>query len=205
MNDDLDPAAYPLTWPVGWPRTPAAERVRAGNKFGGVSFDRARRGLMEEIRRLGGTNVVLSTNQPVRRDGAPYAAQRIIEDPGVAVYFTRRDQKTLVMARDAYTGMADNMRSLALAVDHLRGLERHGGGVMVERAFAGFAALPAPGKKPWRVVFGWPAHAAAEIGAIETRFRELAKSRHPDVTKGSEDAMTELNVAAADARMEAAG
>ena len=57
------------------------------------------------------------------------------------------------MARDAYKTVAGNMRSLTLAIEAMRQLERHGGSTMMERAFQGFAAIAPPDwKKPWREV-----------------------------------------------------
>lgn len=193
----MSATAYPLCWPAGWPRTP--HRVRAGSKFRGVTFERARRGLQEEVRRLGGHAVVLSTNQPVRQDGAPYAATRLIHDPGVAIYFTRGGAP-VVMARDAYTEIAANLRSLAMAIEHLRGLDRHGGGVMVEKAFTGFLALPAPGDspdapRPWRDVLeisGDP-NLIPHPTMVEAAFRVLARRLHPDVPgTGSSERFQEL-------------
>ena len=49
--------------------------------------DQARR-LRGEFAPLGGTAIVLSTNQRVRNDGIPYAVRSQIDDPGAAVYFS---------------------------------------------------------------------------------------------------------------------
>lgn len=141
--------AFPLAWPDGWPVTPDWKRRKDHNfgskVYGPLTFDRARRGLTDELQRLGARNVVLSTNLPIRQDGMPYAgaALKRMESPGVAVYFTL-NKKPMVMAQDAYADIAANCRSLALAIDGMRQLERHGGGLMMERAFSGFAALPPP-------------------------------------------------------------
>jgi hypothetical protein len=134
--------AYPLKWPTGWPRHQSRER---DTRFRGPTYrwDRVYGGLMDELRRIGATNVVVSTNQPVRNDGLPYAQQRNIFDPGVAVYFARR-KKALVMAQDRFDTIIGNMRSLAISIEGLRQMERHGGATMMERAFDGFAALPPP-------------------------------------------------------------
>ncbi len=73
---------YPLCWPAGRPRTRYPKRSRFG-----ANFVRARNCLMHEIKLLGGQNVVLSTNIPLRRDGLPLASYRIPINKGVAVYF----------------------------------------------------------------------------------------------------------------------
>lgn len=134
--------AYPLSWPPGWPRQGGREN---DSRFKGPTYhwDRVYRGLKEELRRIGATNIVISTNQPLRNDGFPYAQQRNISDVGVAVYFTRNG-KSLVMAQDKFWSIIGNMRSLTMAIEGLRQMERHGGAVMLERAFDGFAALPPP-------------------------------------------------------------
>ena len=190
--------AYPLQWPDGWPRTPSYRREN-DNRFGGrggITVGRARDQLMDELRRLGATNIVVSTNVPVKPDGLLYADNKRIDDPGIAVYFKFK-KKSLVMARDAFTSVAGNLRTLGLAVEHLRGLERHGGSFMFEKAFTSFLAIAPPDwKKPWREVFGikpdW-------TGDITELYREKARLRHPDAG-GSDTLMAELNVAYEEAR-----
>lgn len=199
--------AFPLAWPEGWPRTPPHQRSqthRFGGKVYSLSFDRARLDLMDELHRLGARNVILSTNVPLRNDGAPYAgaAERRLDDPGVAVYFTLKG-KPLAMARDGFQHIAANMRSLFLAVEGLRQLERHGGSYMMERAFSGFLALPAPASaaRPWWAILGYISPAGITASQVETQFRYLAQQRHPD-SGGSHDAMAELNAARAAALKE---
>jgi len=91
------------------------------------------------------------------------------------------------------------LRSLALAIEGLRQLERHGGSLMLERAFTGFLAIAPPAwKKPWREVFGikpnW-------TGNITELYRAKARTRHPDAG-GSDTLMAELNIAYEEARRE---
>jgi hypothetical protein len=50
----------------------------------------------------------------------------------------------MTMACDRFDNAAANMRSLGLAIEAMRQLERHGGGAMMEKAFSGFVALPPP-------------------------------------------------------------
>jgi hypothetical protein len=185
--------AYPLQWPYGWPRTPAAER---GKSRFASSYDRAVRKLRDEVRMLKGDNLVISSELPITKSGAPYAdfARRKIEDPGVAVYFTLNGQER-VMARDAYETVHENIMSIAHAIEHMRGLSRHGGDHMMNTAFQGFTALPAPDAvkpvRPWWTVLGLPrgTYSKEVINAV---FRDKAKAAHPEAG-GSTDAMTELN------------
>jgi DnaJ-class molecular chaperone len=83
------------------------------------------------------------------------------------------------------------MRSIALGVEHLRGLERHGGGAMMERAFSGFAALPPPKGLHWDTLGIPPGSQAHDI---ERAFRRKAMTAHPD-HGGSDAAMAELTSA----------
>ncbi|MGO8921400.1 MAG: J domain-containing protein [Xanthobacteraceae bacterium] len=193
--------AYPLQWPDGWPRT-AFNLRESDRKFGGhvhgLTMGRARDQLLDELRLLGARDIVVSTNVQLRRDGLPYSDQRRIEDPGVAVYFTLK-KRPRVMARDRFISVAGNMRSLTLAVEAMRQLERHGGSHMVERAFAGFTAIAPPDwKKPWREVFGVKPEWRGDIAAL---YREKARHRHPDVG-GADTLMAELNDAYAEAKRE---
>lgn len=217
--------AFPLAWPDGWQRTPQhlqkdGAHFRVGDGYEGsgdqrryvgkrmISFDRARQLLTDELGRLNARGVILSTNVPLRLDGNPRAdaASRRMDDPGVAVYFQLKG-KPMVMAADGYSNIAANLRSLGLAIEALRQLERHGGGVMMERAFAGFTALPAPEgsapKRAWWVVlnYGEDPESRLDLSAdeVEARFRTLAKRRHPDADGGSKEAMAELNQAREDA------
>jgi hypothetical protein len=185
--------AFPLQWPDGWPRNP----YRGGSRFD-TSFDKARIKLLNELRMLGADNIVISSNLPLRQDGYPYSDKYKVDDPGVALYF-RLKKRPMVMARDDYSYVRDNLCALWHAIAHLRGLERHGGATMMERAFAGFVAIAPPDwKKPWREVFGVKPEWSGDITAL---YREKARRRHPDAG-GSDTLMAELNLAFAEAKKE---
>lgn len=197
--------AFPLAWPEGWKRTIPYRRKSGPFR---TTFAAARADLLDELRLLKASAVVISSNMAVRNDGLPYAetARRKIEDPGVAVYFARGERR-LVMARDVFATVHDNLRSIGLAIAALRAMERHGGGDMMDRAFDGFAALPPPSVSAtlgWREVFGpIPPHlsAATTLELVEQRFREKARANHPD-RGGSSVIMARLNGAIEEARRE---
>jgi hypothetical protein len=193
--------AYPLQWPEGWPRTPEHKREsdqRFDSRIYGLTVARAFQQLTTELERLGATNIVISSNIPVRRDGIPYSERAKSPDPGVAAYFVLK-KRPMVMPVDRFVSVAGNMRSLSLAIQAMRQLERHGGGTMMERAFTGFAAIAPPDwKRPWREVFGVKPDWHGDIRAL---FKEKAKHRHPDAG-GNDDLMAELNVAFAEAKRE---
>jgi len=170
--------AYPLAWPPGWPRHKGQRD--SDRRFAGPTYrwDRVFRGLLDELRRIDAvtSSVVVSTNQPVRQDGLPYAQQRAISDPGVAVYF-KRNGKALVMAQDRFDTVMGNMRSLTMAIEGLRQMERHGGATMLERAFDGFAALP-PLEDCWAILGLTGRGPNLNTDLIMRMFRAKAKEGH---------------------------
>lgn len=183
--------AYPLQWPAGKPRKQFPERSR----FVERSIDAATRVLSEELRRLGASNMVLSTNLRLRNDGFPRSNQAQPSDRGVAVYFSYKKQP-MCFACDRWDRIQDNIYAIAMTIEALRGIERWGSGSMVEQAFTGFVALPAPrsANDPWGLLGIRPGATEAEIDAA---YREKAKKAHPDAPGGSVEAMQALNEARA--------
>lgn len=176
--------AYPLQWPEGWPRTPSHQQERGwqfkqksatGWRDQLVTFATARDKLYDELQRLSATSPIVSTNHPTDRYGIPTESKRRVEDEGVAVYFTLKG-RGMVMACDRFDNAAANMRSLGLAIEALRQLERHGGGTMIEKAFTGFVALPSP-KSPYEILGLQPGATEEEIDAA---YRRKAMAVHPD-------------------------
>lgn len=173
---------FPLSWPAGRARTPAHRRQRP--KFKAPTFARARDDLLAELRRHGATNVILSTNVELRQDGLPYSGRRNPDDPGVAVYFTRKE-RDLAIACDQWVSVEENLRAISDAIECLRMIGRRGTGDMVDAAFTGFTALPAaPAKRSWWDVLGVSAHASTE--SVETSYRALSKQFHPDRNPGDD-------------------
>ena len=183
--------AFPLHWPAGWPRARDPQRSRFD-----VSFVAARDGLFDEIGRMGGRYIVLSTNIELRRDGLPYANQPEPRDSGVAVYFERKGRQ-MVFACDRWDRVKDNMRAIQKTVEAMRGIERWGASDMLERAFSAFEALPAhgaPARRTWREVLGFPPAAQPDREGIDIAYRSKAKRTHPDAG-GSIEAFSELQQA----------
>lgn len=202
--------AYPLQWPEGWPRG------RAGNlsdaRFGSnLTVQRAARALEKELTALGAKGVVLSTNlKATLGSSATEGRGSSPKDPGAAIYFEYLGQQ-MVMAQEIFQSVAGNIRSLGLAIEAMRQLERHGGGYMMKRAFQGFAQLLPPSGSPqtkavdWRVELG-PfldgLDAADVLVLAESRYRLKAKMAHSDRTGGDDSRMIVLNAAIAAARIE---
>lgn len=210
--------AYPLTWPVGWPRTPGLSRKSANfgtkedvsSKYGNGSWKQhkeltiavARERLNEEVTRLGVRNPILSTNVELRSDGQPRSDRRDPADPGVALYFTIKG-KPVVLACDKWDRVADNIAAIAKHIESIRGQARWGVGSL-EQAFAGYDALPGPEtvtKRTWRQVLQLEPGARPSADLLRSLYRKLAMERHPD--RGGNDAlMAELNSAHDEAKRE---
>ncbi|MEW8189904.1 MAG: hypothetical protein AB2766_11425 [Candidatus Thiodiazotropha endolucinida] len=182
--------AYPLHWPEGWKRTP--RHMVDVSRFK-VTPDRARRNMLEEIRRLVGygykrDDVIISTNLRLRKDGEPYATQRAPDDQGVAVYFKYK-KKPMVFACDQWSHIHDNMQAIAKTIEALRGIERWGASDMMERAFTGFVALEHQPAESWSDVLQMGNRINKTdrewLAEAERHFRLLCKDAHPD--KGGSD------------------
>lgn len=190
--------AYPLRWPLGWKRTSMNQRA-ANNNWKGTT-DKYRRELLDELRRLGATDIVISTNVPLRKDGEFYADFRTPDDPGVAIYF-KRGGKAFSLACDKYTRITWNVHAIGLTIEAMRQIERCGASDMLDRAFTGFAALPESTEKSWRNVLGFAPGEFPSMDHVERLYRERARQAHPD-RGGSDAAMQELNRARDAARAE---
>jgi len=166
--------AYPLYWPEGWKRT----AYRNNSKFKS-GFGAARNLLTAEIARMGGSNVIISSNVPLRNDGLPRANCPEPSDPGIAVYFTYR-KKDMVFACDKYRRTWENVYAIAKTVEAIRGIERWGASDMMERAFRGFSALPERSSQAWREDLGFSADQRVTVEEVQAKFRTLAHEHHPD-------------------------
>ena len=204
MSDTVP--GFPLQWPIGWPRTPNASRIfgrfhTTGRDDGrsyihkkpltvAIAVDR----VFNELRQMGigDWNIVISSNIPLRLDGTPRSGQAKPIDPGVAVYWRENNDKRRVMAIDRYRDVEDNIAAIAATLNAMRAIERHGGSPVMERAFTGFDALPAPDQgKHWKEVLG----VCANAFEVNLSYRSLASKFHPDKPGGSHEKMAELNKA----------
>jgi hypothetical protein len=70
--------AFPLAWPINRPRSTWAQESRFKTTLG-VAI----REVQNEVARLGGSNLIISSNLPTRQDGMPYANARQPQDRGV--------------------------------------------------------------------------------------------------------------------------
>lgn len=188
---------FPLRWPPSQPRTkhPMHAQFR-------MTPGAARDELVEELKRLGASDVVITSNVPLRRDGTPYA-DGDPDDPAVCVYFKLAhggpDAGPVQheIACDAWRLVHDNMRAIGKTVEAIRGIRRWGASQLMARVMSAFRMLPAAnGRRPWHeVLCVSPTASAAEIRAAH---RAQALLAHPD-RGGSHDRMAEINAALAEA------
>jgi hypothetical protein len=217
-------AAYPLSWPEGWKRTPSSQReagrfnkkeresrqvppgqpasysVRTRDLSVADAVDR----ILGELGRMGieRQDVIVSTNVRTRIDGMPRSGERAPDDPGAAVYWKLPQQPTRCMAVDRYTKVADNLAAIAATLEAMRAIERHGGAEILNRTFQGFLALPEKASQPWREVLGLR-HDPVTIEGVEAKFREAVRICHPDIPgTGDRDKYEAIVRAREDARNE---
>jgi hypothetical protein len=196
--------AYPLAWPPGWKRANQRARAkflgkvsRSTGEPGGwspkqaLTIEQAMQRLRAELRRFGvsDSQTTISTNLRLRQDGCPMSGQAQPQDPGVAVYWKDGKQSRCI-ATDRYTKVQDNIAAIAATLEAMRAIERHGGAEILDRAFTGFAALPAP-EQPWQVL-GLDSHATKD--QVREAYRRLARDHHPD-RGGDEQQMMRINSA----------
>lgn len=189
------PTRYPLQWPEGWKRTQSYQRKTATFSRQGKAltvFDGVQR-VLDELQRLGvhQDDVVVSTNLQTRLDGLPRSNQARPGDPGVCVYWKPAKSPMRCMAVDRYDEVQDNLAAVAATLEAMRSIERHGGAAILDRAFTGFAALPAPvgGKRDWWTVLELPS--TASQADIRDAFNRLAREHHPD-RGGTDERMAEI-------------
>jgi len=193
------PLAYPLAWPAHRPRRTSGWKNGKFTKRGQwvTNVDSIAR-VKEEVRKLGGSNLLISSNVALRQDGFPRSGQGEPADRGVCAYFSLKGEP-MAVACDRYTTVADNLAAIAAHLDATRAIERHGVASASE-TLQTFALLAAPAgsapTRPWREVLsmsGHPMH-GDDPAEVARRYRVLAAERHPD-RGGSQEAMAELNAA----------
>lgn len=187
--------SYPLKWPAGWPRT---ERPQNGSYKTSVAG--ALNNLRTEIRRLCGDaaakTLILSSNATLGNDNP--------KDCGVVAY-VMWEEKQIAIPCDRWVRIEQNVQAIALTIEAMRAIERHGAKHMIRAMFQGFAALPAPGsKRTWRHSLGFAPDSKPSIDYVEKQYRTLAKDHHPDSPGGNVDRMAEINAAIKQAREELA-
>lgn len=198
-------SAFPLSWPPQRPRRAATAR-KFGHfsvkKWNGhynatatISIAEAVKRIQDELDAIGARYPVISSNLDLRLDGLPRSGQAEAVDPGVALYFDLKG-KPHCLPCDTYTKVAQNMAAIAAHMEKTRAIERYGVASIAEM-FAGFEALPAPGKadsQQWRNVLGLGRDETITEDALSDIYRQKAREA------GNEAALKELNIARDEAR-----
>lgn len=184
--------SYPLTWPEGWPRTNFSRTHRDDPRHS-ITIGDGCEMVVAELRRIGATGIIISSNLRARLDGQPYSGQAEPAGRGIAVYFQLKNRPT-VLACDKWNKVSRNLWAIAKHVEALRGQERWGVG-SIEQAFAGYAQLPGIGETSglsWWKELGVAVNADAET--IKSAYYKRSKETHPD-RGGSHEAQSRLNEA----------
>jgi hypothetical protein len=175
------PGPFPLSWPSDWNRTKSSSRR---NSRYHISFVGARNDLLQELRRYGVSNAVITSNLMARADGLPYANQREPEDPGIAVWWYDRLAQTMrVMPCDTWHTTRENLRAIGKAVEALRILKTCGAGQIQQRAEQVFDVKSLPGsdsKHPWWFDRLKLEHWPPTREDIRKAFRRRSAETHPD-------------------------
>jgi hypothetical protein len=181
---------YPLCWPNNVPRV--APHSRGCPNFQISSVASAVQLVLAEINRLNNrrwdykdASVVVSTNVRPTLAGLPASNQAEPADTGVAIYFTlrfavngRQFERPTVLTCDKWRKTADNIKAIAKDIEAQRARQRWGC-TSIEQAFQGYRAIPEKcGGPSWWALLAIPSTATKE--QIKDRFRELAKTAHPD-------------------------
>lgn len=189
-----EPRSFPLQWPNNWPRAPHRQQ----SKFKAPDLNRAVNKIEDEVERLDGKGLVISTNLKPTLSSKPEFVSTT-GDVGAAVYFNFKNTP-IALACDKWNRVQDNLWAIACHIENLRAQERWGVG-RLEQAFAGYKALPEQaGAVTWWGVFGFKTEADALCGSasIREKYKALCRQHHPD-TGGSNERMVELNMAYSDA------
>lgn len=178
--------AYPLSWPAGWSRSKFRKAAQFTTYKRRLDVSDGANRVFGELEKLKVKlpDVVISTNIKPGLGSRSLTRADQVTDPGAAVYWNDKQGRPRVMAIDIYDRVADNLAAIAATLEALRAIERHGGAEILERAFTGFTALPAPDhQRTWREVLGvasLPGNKAEARESVETAYRRLRSLHHPD-------------------------
>ena len=179
---------YPLSWPMGQPRTPAHRR--RDSRFKLTTRFSVWAALQAELGRFSAKSIVITSNVPLRPSGSPYPGAARLPDPGVAAYFARAQQHYAI-ACDTYRRVEENARALCATLDAMRRIDRHGSGHLLAQALSGFAELPpAPS---WWTILGLP-EPPVDQKIAKHALRSHLGNAHPD-RGGNRAAMMEIQAA----------
>lgn len=163
---------YPLAWPTTIPRWAGG---RQAGKFK-ATLATAMTNVRDSLRLFGTdsgkpvTEVVIISNVTL---GVSKPA-----DPGVAIWF-KWDGLGICIPVDRYASVEANLQAIHHVIEARRVEMRHGTLALVRASFAGFMALPSPGRLWWQVL-GFPNGTAVSQKGLDAAYRARVKVVHPD-------------------------
>lgn len=172
----------PLQWPIGRVRV----QIPGHPKFKAGSIVEEAQNIYREIRLMGGSDVVISSNMQYKADGMPFFRQSV-SDTGVAVYFKNANGEEQCIPCDSWITLEQNMRAISKTIDAMRGIERWGGKALMNAAFSGFKQLPSAiiteppkdrVKREWWQVLNVDRYASAP--EVKQAYRKAQTLTHPD-------------------------
>lgn len=155
--------------------------------------------IARELKHLGAKDFVLEADfreSDIRLDGLPRAQARQPEFPGIRVSFESK-HGPLRYQTDTCEFWQHNVRSIALGLEALRAVDRHGISSRSEQ-YTGFKALPGPrrvtAEEATAAVYRI-ANLSSNQCAIEQAWRRAVFAAHPDRNGGNQAAWDELQAA----------
>ena len=185
-----------------WPGEEHTPRINSAFRVGAFKTERM---LRDELHKISARNIVLKTFHPEkahRRDGGIRVDARAPWHPGVILEFEKPELTSdgdtrfakISLPCDTYRLWEDNLRAIAMVLEGLRMIDRHG--VSQGAQYQGYLALP---PKPGEMTVEDAAAFLATQGGVdgaegallkheafaETAYKAAAKKLHPD--KGGSD------------------
>jgi hypothetical protein len=170
---------------VAWPGKQTTSRKRGAFKAG---YTDTLRLLDRELRHLGARSVVFQVAMDasdIRLDGQPRAGARA-RHPGVIVSFESK-HGPLSYPCDTFSSWEDNVRAIALALEHLRTVDRYGVTKTGEQ-YRGWSKLPPPIVTPapmsediaYGTLFEFGGGEEITKENLDQIYRRAAMATHPD-------------------------
>lgn len=128
-----------------WPPHRKPTTARSGDTFRASLGDTLDK-LETELARIRATNVVVeidvSQAELRRGNGEPVVRASVRKTPGIVLHYTDKDGRAVTMPADRYRTWSANLRALALTLESLRAVDRHGATSSGEQ-YRGWMALTA--------------------------------------------------------------
>ncbi|OZC80591.1 molecular chaperone DnaJ [Rhodococcus sp. 06-418-5] len=170
------PASLTLRPIVMWPGKPTAVRERS--KFSATwsstlsLLDRELSKLGKGARNAPAVLQIAMREQDFRQDGMPRANARP-EHPGVILAITDSLKGPLSFPCDKYDRWQDNLRAIALSLEDLRAIDRHGVTQNAEQ-YVG-----------WKAIDSAPSATRLSVEAAEAVLRQIAGDNHSGIELGT--------------------